>query len=322
MQRSADDQASGARVALPTADGQELTGDLWLPPARPRSGIVVINPATAVKAAYYHRFARFLAGNGYAVLTYDYRGIGASRRRHPRATPTFDKFSWGAYDCDAALRWSQEAFPALPLHVVAHSIGGLLVGLAAHGRHVRRCLTVGAQYAFRPDYAAPRRLGMGLRWHLLMPLLTAIFGYFPARALSWHEDLPAAAAYEWARRPARLEDSYRHHWRHGGDPLRHFPNMGGDILAIGLADDPFGTPQALERLLAYFINAQRTRVEIDPGALGLGEIGHFGYFHERFAATLWADALAWLRDGVVPPGAAVRLPAGTGSQGGRHERHW
>jgi len=269
---------------------------------------VVINPATAVKASYYHRFARFLARHGYAVLTYDYRGIGGSRLRHPRAMRDTDKFCWGACDCDAALQWAHDTFPGEPLDVVAHSIGGLMVGLAGHGRHVRRCLTVGAQYAYWRDYAAGRRWSMWLRWHLVMPLLTALLGYFPARRLGWHEDLPAGAAYEWAFRPARLETSYRRLQRHGRDPLEHFPAMTGEMLAIGLSDDPFGTPAALDRLLGYYTGAQRTRIEIRPESIGERCIGHFAWFNDRFENTLWMDALRWLRDGELPGGKHSDLP--------------
>ncbi|HMV00565.1 MAG TPA: alpha/beta fold hydrolase [Rhodocyclaceae bacterium] len=320
MDRLHLDQAAVATVCLTANDGVELVGHLWLPTAVEQIGTLVVNPATAVKAGYYHRFARYLARQGYAVLTYDYRSIGASRQRHPRATRGIDKYAWGAYDCDAALRWARQAFPDLPLDVVAHSIGGLLVGLAAHGKHVRRCLTVGAQYAYWPDYAADRRRWMWLRWHVLMPLVTAILGYFPARRLGWHEDIPAGVAYEWAFRTARLEDSYAHLLRRGDDPLRHFPAMTGEILAIGLSDDPFGTPAALDRLLGYYCGAKRTRIEIRPGAVGAGAIGHFAYFHDRFEATLWADALRWLRDGALPPRALVYpFPASENDGGTGHD---
>lgn len=301
MDRASGDITAGIPVELRTGDGAALAARLWLPAAPPH-GAVVVNPATAVKASYYHRFARFLAAHGYAVLTYDYRGIGDSRRQHPRRTPGIDKYAWGAFDCDAALQWTLTHVPGVPLHVVAHSIGGLMVGLAHHGRHVQRCLTVGAQYAYWPDYAAGQRLSMWLRWHLLMPVLTATLGYFPARRLGWHEDLPAAAAYEWAFRPATLERAYRRRRNNGADPLRHFAAMTGEILALGLSDDPFGTPAALNRLLAYYAAAHRTRVEIRPQSAGVDCIGHFAYFNDRFASTLWMDALRWLRDGVIPAG--------------------
>ena len=150
--------------------------------------------------------------------------------------------------------------------------------------------------------------------------MTAHPQWIPARRLGWHEDIPAGVAYEWAFRTARLEDSYAHLLRRGDDPLRHFPAMTGEILAIGLSDDPFGTPAALDRLLGYYCGAKRTRIEIRPGAVGAGAIGHFAYFHDRFEATLWADALRWLRDGALPPRALVYpFPASENDGGTGHD---
>ena len=48
------------------------------PDAPPRA-LVLIHPATAVPERLYAGFARFLTERGFAALTYNYRGIGASR---------------------------------------------------------------------------------------------------------------------------------------------------------------------------------------------------------------------------------------------------
>lgn len=97
-------------LSLTAADGYILAAHHWQPEAMPRA-VVVINPATAVKAAYYHRYARFLAENGFAVLTYDYRGIGASRQGSLRRWRHVSKLDWGRYDCEAALAWARQTYP-------------------------------------------------------------------------------------------------------------------------------------------------------------------------------------------------------------------
>ena len=295
-------------VTLIAADGYRLAAHHWIDATLPIRAIVVINSATAVKAAYYHRYAQFLASNGMSVLTYDYRGIGASRRGSLREFKNVSKLDWGRFDCDAALQWARIHHADVPIHVVAHSIGGLLIGLAKNNACVGRCVTVGAQYAYWRDYEQSERLSMWLRWHILMPVLTMLFGYFPAKALGWHEDLPAAAAYEWAFRPARLEESYL---RSTPDALAHFSGMSGDILAIGMTDDPFGTQAALDRLLAYFTSSRRVHVRISPESIGEESIGHFAFFHDRFKTTLWQQSLDWLVSGSIPESAvsSVITPA-------------
>ncbi|WP_235609788.1 alpha/beta fold hydrolase [Azospira sp. I13] len=282
-------------LALAASDGYPLAAHHWQPAGTPL-GVVVINPATAVKAVYYHRYARFLAEHGFVVLTYDYRGIGASRQGNLRQWRHIRKLDWGRYDCEAALAWARQAYPDLPLHLVAHSIGGLLLGLAPSGAAVQRAFTVGSQYAYWPDYGPGKPL-MWLRWHVLMPALTALLGYFPARRLGWHEDLPAGAAYEWAFRPASLEKSYRRHVQAGEAPLAHFDSFRGEMLAVSLTDDPFGTPAAVRRLLGYYRGARRHHLHLAPDAAGVAAIGHFAWFHERFRPTLWQDSLAWLQEG-------------------------
>ena len=165
--------------------------------------------------------------------------------------------------------------------------------------------SVGGLLPWEPEGLRERPTAMAIRLSSVSAaLVTALLGYFPARRLGWHEDLPAAAAYEWAFRPARLEDAYRRLRGSGLDPLRHFGEMRGEILAIGLSDDPFGTLQAIDRLLGYYTAAARTRIEVRPESLRVEGIGHFAWFNDRFESTLWMDALRWLRDGVLPDHAA------------------
>ena len=43
------------------------------------NGAVLIGGAMGVRQDYYQRFAEWLAAQGYAVMTFDYRGMGESR---------------------------------------------------------------------------------------------------------------------------------------------------------------------------------------------------------------------------------------------------
>jgi predicted alpha/beta hydrolase len=65
------------QITLTARDGLELAITVFSPQGIPKAG-VIINSATAVKQGYYESFASFLAEHGYLVITYDYRGIGAS----------------------------------------------------------------------------------------------------------------------------------------------------------------------------------------------------------------------------------------------------
>ncbi|WP_085883235.1 alpha/beta hydrolase family protein [Oceanibacterium hippocampi] len=290
--------AAGAiPVEFACSDGVRLRGEFW--PARPgtASRTVIVNPATGVLASYYHRYARFLTRHGLNALTYDYRGIGASRPASLRGCG-YRWRDWGEYDFDAAVRFLRARDPDGRIAVVGHSIGGFLPGLAASAGAVERILTVGAQYAYWPDYAARQRLRLFVKWHLAMPLVTALCGYFPGRRLGWLEDLPAGVANEWSFRRARMEASYPASRR--AEILARFDAVTAPLLAIATHDDIYATPPAVRRGLSYYRNAPKTLVHLGPDYFTAGPTGHFGLFHSAHEVRFWRDTVSWLVDGANP----------------------
>ncbi|QDF98035.1 alpha/beta hydrolase [Azoarcus sp. DD4] len=306
-----------APVRFAAADGYVLTGTVWRHPqaATPPRPVVIINPATSVRAGYYARFAAWLNGHGFDVLSYDYRGIGASR---PPSLKGFEAgwIDWGRLDFEAALQYVAAEFPGQPVQVVAHSVGGFLIGLAASSHRISRVFTMGAQYAYWKDYARDRRLGLLLKWHVAMPALTRLFGYFPGGRLGWLEDTPRGVVRDWIAPHPRFEDN----WKRG--PLRlsdaertelvaRFAALRGATLAVSLADDEFGTVPAIQRLLRYYRNSATTHLHIRPADVGQAAVGHFAFFHSRFEHSLWKIPLEWLRHGRLPPDAPGEvLPPG------------
>ncbi|QJP13415.1 alpha/beta fold hydrolase [Starkeya sp. ORNL1] len=287
----------GRPIEIACRDGVTLRGHLWARRGGRSHGIVIVNPATGVAARYYHYFAGFLAERGFDVLTYDYRGIGLSRPERLRGQG-YRWRDWGELDFDAALRFARDHDAAASLLVVGHSIGGYLPGLSENATAIDRMLTVGAQYGWWRDYAAGRRTRLFLKWHVLMPAVTAMFGYFPGKRLGWLEDLPVGVANEWSFRRARMELNHPPQMRE--EVIRRFAAVSASILAVVVSDDDIGTVPAVRRTLGYYVGAARTEVLLTPGDLGFDAIGHFSLFHARHAAGFWLDALLWLRDGVNP----------------------
>ncbi|MEI9987240.1 MAG: alpha/beta fold hydrolase [Aliidongia sp.] len=274
-ERPALDEAGPEMLTLQAVDGYRLNGFLW---RDPRSGralrpVVIINPATAVRCRYYFRFARFLFANGFDVVAYDYRGIGESRPARLRGFQA-GWVDWGELDFEAVLRHVAEILPGRPIDVVAHSIGGFVTGLAASAPRLRRIVTMGAQYAYWRDYAPATRLRMLAKWHVAMPALAALCGYFPGKRLGWLEDTPRGVVRDWAFSPARFETRQRD----GQRLVERMAAIEAPILALSLTDDPFGTVPAIVRLLGYFTASPRTHLRIAPAEVGVPEIGHFRLF--------------------------------------------
>ena len=66
-------------TTIAARDGYPLAATVFTPEGPPR-GTVLINSATAVPRKIYRGFAAYLAGRGFAALTYEYRGVGGSRQ--------------------------------------------------------------------------------------------------------------------------------------------------------------------------------------------------------------------------------------------------
>ena len=289
--------ASGEPFQETAADGYRLGGFIWrhgVPdPTRP---VVIINAATSVRCRHYSRFADYLFANGFDVITYDYRGIGESRPASLKGLRA-SWSDWGGLDFEAMLKRAQREFAGQPIDVVGHSFGGCAVGLAASGRSIRRVVTVGAQFAYWRDYAAAHRWRMFGRWHVIMPLLTLLYGYFPGKRLGWLEDTPAGVVRDWSMPTPRYERRPSGQDQH----VANFAAVNAQLLAISISDDPYGTIPAIERLLAYFTGSDRTHWRITPEDIGQKEVGHFAFFRSECQATLWPIALSWLQTGELPP---------------------
>jgi predicted alpha/beta hydrolase len=88
----------------------------WFEPVAAPWAAVLLAPAMGVEAAYYGPFCAWLAEQGVCVLSFDYRGIGASRPPGSLRKVQADLDTWAA-DQDAALLHLSAARPELPLQV-------------------------------------------------------------------------------------------------------------------------------------------------------------------------------------------------------------
>jgi predicted alpha/beta hydrolase len=289
---TAERPAAGTDLALTAADGYPLAAT-WYPAAagsRPTT-TVVLNGATAVPRRFYDRFARFLAAEGFSVLTYDYRGIAGSRPPSLRGFRVRMR-DWGELDAAAALRWVKDERPADALAIVGHSAGGQLLGIIPGAERARALVLVSSQSGWWRHWPAPARWGLALLWHGVMPVLARTLGYFPSKRFGLGEDLPGGVAREWARwcrNPHYMVDDE-------GEPLRGHASLTAPVLSWGFSDDTFAPRPSLEDLLGWFGGAEKTFRYLTPADLGVRSIGHFGFFREGVGGPLWPQTAQWLRD--------------------------
>jgi predicted alpha/beta hydrolase len=250
---------------------------------------LVIAGAMGVRQDFYAPLARFLAANGIHVLTFDYRGMGSSRRGSLRGFET-DVSAWAERDLNGMLFEAQSMAPRLPLFYLGHSLGGQVLGILPDAGRVRAALTVTAGSGY---YKLNDRMPLRVRilWFAAIPALTPVFGYFPGKSLRIVGDLPRGVAWQWRRWCLHPEyllaegDRYRESFKRVAIPIRGY----------SFADDAMIQRPAVDQLHAFYSSAQVERRHMQPGDIGARSIGHFGFFSERSRDTLWRESLDWLR---------------------------
>ena len=268
------------------ADGYELAVTRF--PAHGEAiANLVIAGAMGVRQDFYAPLARYLAAGGCNVLTFDYRGMGWSRHGTLRGFEA-DVTRWVEADLNPMLHEAMRAAPAKPLLLLGHSLGGQVYGVTPDQALVRAAVTVtaGSGY-YRYNDRMPIRVR--LLWFVMMPLLTALCGYFPGRRLRMVGDLPRGVARQW--RDWCLHPEYL--LREGEGWRAAFGRVTAPILGYSFEDDDLITRLAIDHLHSFYRNAAIERHHVTPEAGA--RIGHFGYFSERSRDTLWKDTLEWLR---------------------------
>jgi predicted alpha/beta hydrolase len=283
-----------AQVRLRALDGYELGGWLYTAATDSARRVAVLHCGAGIPAARYRRLARFLAEAGIPTLTYDYRGIGLSR---PAALRGFRAAieDWAEYDCGGAIAWMRERFPHAELVGIAHSISALLVGGAPNAAEQARLVFIGAHTGYYGDYHERYRLPMTAVWHGLMPLITLLVGYFPARRLGLGEDIPAKIALQWAgrRSPELRPDATEPAYGRIQMLLDRCAALQRPALLVSVSDDAFATPIGTKRLLSYYPRLfPLQQLMFTPADAGVRRIGHFGFFARRAGTALWPRLLS------------------------------
>ena len=283
---------------LPATDGYPLAATCFEPAghtAQPRT-LVVVMAATGVTRRHYRRFASYLAERGIVAVTFDYRGIGDSRRGSI-ATTRMIMSDWGTKDAAGVIAWARRAYAPARVVVVGHSAGGQLVGIAANHDQVDGVLAVGAQSGYWRLWPARDRALMAFIWYVAIPGVTAVLPHFPSRWFGAGENLPRGIVRQWARW-CRSRDYIL---SEGDSIVERFAAYRGAIRAYQFADDRYAPPAAVRALVSFYRQAQREIVRCAPADVNEDRIGHFGFFRDRFRATLWDDAVAWINDPDAPP---------------------
>lgn len=273
------------QVSLNALDGYVLNGVIYSPTIVTIKAKIILASATGVPQGFYRRFSEYMTQYGYQVLTFDYRGVGASS---PKNLKGFEMsyLDWGKLDLAGAIDYFADE--QLPLFVVGHSYGGQALGLTPNHTKVTAMYCFGTGAGWHGYMPLKERLKVQVIWNIVFPPIVAATGYLPWSKFNMGADLPRGVYQQWRKwcknptyffadpEQAALKDLYA--------------QVKVPIYAMAALDDDWALPNSRHAFMQHYQNAEMHYIDITANRLGLKQIGHMGYFRQGSEA-IWDQLL-------------------------------
>jgi predicted alpha/beta hydrolase len=256
----------------------------------PHRGAALLVPAMAVSQDYYAAFGSWLAEHGWQVVTFDFRGIGASAPENLRGFEA-DIVTWARFDCAAALAYARGLAFGRRLIWIGHSLGGQVLGMTPGNEAISAAVTVASGVGYWRENAYPLRRYSWWLWHVIAPLATAVAGYFPGKRLHMVGDLPRGVMNQWSRWCRHPEYAIG---IEGPVMRERYRKLTLPMLSLSFTDDEYMSASNVAVLHGFYENATREMRRFSPQDFGAVRIGHFGFFREEPGRRLWPLALDWI----------------------------
>ena len=271
-------------IEIPTRDGFSLSARLF--PGLGRT-VLLVSAAVAVPQRFYEKMARHFQGQGYSVLTFDYRGIGDSGPGRA-GLRGFDATlsDWALEDQRAVLLWIRKQLNPEFLFLLGHSFGGQVAGLNSEVTRIDGMVTVCSQSGYWRLQGGNESWKVWFHVYWTFPLLCWVLGYLPWSWFAKGADLPKQAVLQWAawcRHPEYL-------FGDSSLPVERYRSFAAPILAFSVDDDDWGTAKSVDKLMSRYPTVERRH--LIPEQLGLQRIGHNGFFREE-SRQLWDLVFEW-----------------------------
>jgi len=269
-------------LILKTSDNFPLSVKVFEPKIS-NGKVLLINSATGVKQQVYFSFARYFAENGFTVITYDYRGIGESK---PKKLAGFaaNMRIWGTVDFKTLTDYIRHEYPDESKYCLGHSVGALIVGMNQDSAIFSKFIFVATQDAQLSNLSFKVALTGFLGFGIALPILSEIFGYFPAHRFGLGESLPKGVAYDWKTLIINKKSTKRLYEKIGANNAE---NLDQETLIIYAEDDPWVTMKGMENLMKnVYPNLRKTYRKVWVKESPKLEIGHVNFFR-TYNRPLW-----------------------------------
>ncbi|MEU3989266.1 alpha/beta hydrolase [Streptomyces platensis] len=190
-------------------DGARIATYTWLPESGHPRALVQIAHGAAEHGRRYDRFARFLAGHGYAVIASDHRGHGATAAA-TGGRGVVGEDAWRAIvsDLKGIGDHAAAAHPGLPLVLLGHSMGAMLARDYAqeYGADLAGLILTGA-FRTLPGLDIDGAVA-GLEEEIAERGRSALSAFIPRTFSSFNDAFTHRTGYEWLSRDAAEVDTY------------------------------------------------------------------------------------------------------------------
>lgn len=253
--------------------------------------VIIILSATGVLQRFYHNLAAFLQQHNFTVYTFDYGGIGKSKSK-PLTQFDTTLSNWATNDIEAVFKHAKKLHPSKKINCIGHSLGGQLLGLVPSNNIINNVVLVATQTNHYSFWNGFEKIKVFMNWFVLFPFFTTIFKYFPSKIFIKMENLPKNVAkefYKWSQQPnyyfsSKITTDKKHH------------QITKKLTAYSCTNDKFAPKKAVDWLTNTYTNASIVRKHLLPGAYNEKDIGHFGFFRQKFESTIWQEFLKDLQD--------------------------
>ncbi|WP_432448801.1 alpha/beta hydrolase family protein [Aliiroseovarius marinus] len=249
--------------------------------------LAVLNGATGVPHRFYRHFAAWLAETqGISCLTYDYRDFGASATTHSSKV-TANMLDWGLHDTQAARDWAALRAGGLPLWLMGHSLGGLMLARQSGTDAISRVITICTGPVHTTDHPWPFQATVRALWFAVGPAAYTTLGYVPGRLSGLGSDIPGPVFRQWKRwcttRGYPAQDP--------NIPSAPKAAFACPVNFISMSDDTSVPPHAVARMTELYPGCQCEHRALTPQAFGLHKIGHIDVFRRKNKAV-WPALIA------------------------------
>ncbi len=250
----------------------------------------MIAPATGIKQQFYFSFAKHLAENGFATITFDNRGIGKSRGEDLNNVGA-SLVNWGQLDMSAVLEKLKSLFPETKYHLVGHSAGGQLIGLMPNAESLSSIFNYACSSGSIRNWKQPFKTKGTFFMNFVIPVSNAIFGHTKSNWFGMGEPLPklvAAQWSEWCNGVGYVETAFG---KEVQDHLYH--TLKTPSCWLYAPDDDIANEANVRDMARLHKQSKKRIVALLPSDYGFSSLGHMTFFSSK-KKVLWSQTIDWL----------------------------